>query len=466
MKPFYNDCLCISCAVAILPFFSLTDKNFSDLFHDPKSPLPSADDLNRLLSNVPDHFDHDLDDTDNMFLTNNQLDSYLTVQEARKLLSGKNEECSFSTMCVNVGSLTNPHNFTKFESLILGLDYQSHIIAVNETWEKPHATGQHMNLNGYVYISNPRVVSRGGGVGMYIKQSLIFTPYAELSIMHEKLFESLFVTMHFEGKRLICGTVYRPPRNDNLGLSGFFDSIKLVLGELIKTQSKCFLMGNLYFNLLDFSDKKIEQFTDITFNYNFHPLINKPTRITDSSSSAIDYTWTNVSNTGIKSGIIAHCVADHLPVIHASNLGKIKTNLVSHVRWYAVSNLRKFSASLENADLCNAKNQDNPDNCFKNLYDLLLEEFENFILLKESSKTTKHSEWYDRELRRLMLKKDRLSKKYLLRRDLTSKNQYHKTRSMYFHLIQLKKIEFYQKNFKNFHNNVKKTWQYINKSSW
>ena len=187
------------------------------MFHNLKLPLPSADDLNRLLSNVPNHFDHDLDDADNMFLTNNQLDSYLTVQEVHKLLSGKNEECSFSTMCVNVISLTNLLNFTIFESLISGLDYQPRIIAVNETWEKLHTTGQHMNLNGYLYISNPRVVSRGGGVAMYIKQSLIFTPYAELSIMHEKLFESLFVIIHFEGKRLICSTVYRPPRNDNLG---------------------------------------------------------------------------------------------------------------------------------------------------------------------------------------------------------------------------------------------------------
>ena len=110
MKTFYNDCLCISCAAATLPFFSLTDKDFSELFHDPKSPLPSADDLNRLLSNVPNHFDHDLDDADNMFLINNQLDSYLTVQEVHKLLSGKNEECSFSTICVNVRSLNNPHN--------------------------------------------------------------------------------------------------------------------------------------------------------------------------------------------------------------------------------------------------------------------------------------------------------------------------------------------------------------------
>ena len=97
------------------------------MFHDPKSPLPSADDLNRLVSNVPNHFDQDLDDVDNMFVSNNQLDSYSTVQEAHTLLSGKNEECSFSTMCAKVRSLTNPHNFTKFESLISGLDYQPHI---------------------------------------------------------------------------------------------------------------------------------------------------------------------------------------------------------------------------------------------------------------------------------------------------------------------------------------------------
>ena len=71
-------------------------------------------------------------------------------------------------MCVNVKSLTNPHNFAKFESLILGLDYQPQTIAVNATREKPHTASQNINLNAYVYVSNPRVVSRGGGVGMYI----------------------------------------------------------------------------------------------------------------------------------------------------------------------------------------------------------------------------------------------------------------------------------------------------------
>ena len=104
----------------------------------------------------------------------------------------------------------NPHNFSKFESLISGLDFQPHIIAVNETWGKPHPTGQFKNLQGYIYVSNPRVISRGGGVGMYMKKNIIFSPCPKLSIMHEKMFESLFINVHFEGRSLTCGTIYRP----------------------------------------------------------------------------------------------------------------------------------------------------------------------------------------------------------------------------------------------------------------
>ena len=129
----------------------------------------------------------------------------------------------------------NPHNFSKFESLISCLDFQPHIIAINETWEKPHLTGQFKNLLGYIYVSNSRVISRGGGVVMYIKKNTIFSPRPKISIMHEKMFESLFINVHFEGRSLTCGTIYRPPRNDTAGQTCFFEDVNLVFNELNKT---------------------------------------------------------------------------------------------------------------------------------------------------------------------------------------------------------------------------------------
>ena len=48
-----------------------------------------------------------------------------------------------------------------------------------------------------------------------------------------------------------------------------------------------------------------------------------------------------------------------------------------------------------------------------------------------------------------MLKKDRIYKKYLCKRDETFKSLYLKIRNRYFHLVKVKKKEFYQKKFLN-----------------
>ena len=459
----YNNWLCISCAAETLPFFSLTATEFTDLFSNPvlKVPLPSADELNNILLDATNCFDSDNDIDDNI-VQNNQIDTYFSVQQANALLHSRySNEDSFSTICVNVRSLINPHNFSKFESLISGLDFQ-HLIAVNETWEKPHTIGQHKNLNGYVYISNPRVVSRGGGVGMYIKQNLIFAPCPELSLMHEKSFEYLFVTIQFEGRRLICGTVYRPPRSDNLRLTCFFQNLNMVLTEISKTKNKCFIMGDFNFNLLNLLEKNTKMFTDAMFNNSFYPLINKPTRITDSHSSTIDHIWTNIMVTNITSGIIVHCVADHLPVLQVCKFGELKICSVPKTRSFALCNIQKFKSSLETADVSDIFDRTDPDSCFEMLYDLLFDEFDKNFPLTKPAKSNKRCEWYDLELRRLMLKKDRLYKKFLSRHDQASKTRYQKIRNQYFHLISVKKKKFYLQKFKNSHNNMKKTWQCIN----
>ena len=64
----------------------------------------------------------------------------------------------------------------------------------------------------------------------------------------------------------------------------------------------------------------------------------------------------------------------------------------------------------------------------------------------------------DRELRRLMLKKDRICKKYLSQHDETSKIMYLKIRNHCFHLVKVKKKEFYQKTILNLRHDFKQTW--------
>ena len=96
-------------------------------------------------------------------------DSYLSSNEAAILLKNSSEN-NFSSICINMRSLINPNNFTTFECLISALDFSPHIIAVNETWEKPNSTGQYKNLKNYIYLSNPHKNNKGGGVALYIKK--------------------------------------------------------------------------------------------------------------------------------------------------------------------------------------------------------------------------------------------------------------------------------------------------------
>ena len=80
-------------------------------------------------------------------------------------------------------------------------------------------------------------------------------------------------------------------------------------------------MGDFNIDLLNLNNQQTELFTNTMFSFNYYPLINKPTRLGETSSTAIDHIWTNITNTKVKSGIIVHNIADHFPVVQCSALG-------------------------------------------------------------------------------------------------------------------------------------------------
>ena len=77
-------------------------------------------------------------------------------------------------MCKYVRSLVNPINFTKFQCLVASLNFESDVIAVNETGEKPCSTSQYKSLQRYYYISNARSISKAGGVATYVKKNISY----------------------------------------------------------------------------------------------------------------------------------------------------------------------------------------------------------------------------------------------------------------------------------------------------
>ena len=78
----------------------------------------------------------------------------------------------------------------------------------------------------------------------------------------------------------------------------------------------CYICGDFNINLLkqDVS-KDTDIFINNIFSYGYYPLINRPTRITQSCATLIDNIFTNVKNYhDITSGIIISDVSYHLPI--------------------------------------------------------------------------------------------------------------------------------------------------------
>ena len=70
----------------------------------------------------------------------------------------------------------------------------------------------------------------------------------------------------------------------------------------------------------------IENFLNILYNNDMHPLINRPTRITPTTASLIDNIFTNVLTHQITSSIFVTGLADHYPICQITKSVPFKYN--------------------------------------------------------------------------------------------------------------------------------------------
>ena len=75
------------------------------------------------------------------------------------------------------------------------------------------------------------------------------------------------------------------------------------------------MAGDFNMNLRDFKqNKKVQNFLNIMFDHSMMSVINKPTRVTKNTATAIDHIFINsVTTTKFKTGIIKSDILDNFP---------------------------------------------------------------------------------------------------------------------------------------------------------
>ena len=240
--------------------------------------------------------------------------------DAKYLNSCNNAEKScLSFIHFNIRSIKK--NADKLQLCLQSLNTEFSVIGLTETWlsDNDSLLGIH-NIPGYTYIGNGRTGRSGGGVGVFIKDNLKYCIRKDMKLFNENV-ETIFLEIVSKRDKIVIGIIYRPPGRP---VRDFVNDLEPILFKISTEKKLGFLMGDFNINMLKNStDNSSTEFQQAMNSYSFFHLINKPTRITNQSSSLIDNIFVNNFNNVVMPGIFICDVSDHLPVFAFS---KLKSN--------------------------------------------------------------------------------------------------------------------------------------------
>ena len=129
----------------------------------------------------------------------------------------------------------------------------------------------------------------------------------DLSSVYEDGFQQLWVKVQCRSCKsfLICNT-YRPPNTP----TSCFESLTKSLTDALLLDLVIIVLGDLNCNLLT-SNSKANLLRDIISTFNLNQLIEKPTRVTETTKSLIDVIMSTNKNIVSHTDVLASSISDH-----------------------------------------------------------------------------------------------------------------------------------------------------------
>ena len=135
-------------------------------------------------------------------------------------------------MCLNARSIVNKRN----ELNIMVEDNDPHVIGITESWATPDISDAELGMTGYVMFRKDRIGRRGGGVILYIKESI--QAYEIKLEKQAECEEAVWCNIVTGNSTLTVGLVYRSPNISTDENEKIQNAIKEV------SKRDCIIMGD------------------------------------------------------------------------------------------------------------------------------------------------------------------------------------------------------------------------------
>ena len=194
------------------------------------------------------------------------------------------------------------------------------VTGLSETRFDNTCLSSELEIEGYDLVRSDRY-RRGGDIDWFVKNSISYNWKPNFCINAESIFIEIFLP---KSKPVLIGILYRPP--------GKYDLVNYLGRTFSKTNvfesQKCYLLGDININLLP-KDKEIfrykstntinkeiphltRSYLEFCFTYSLEQIITRPTRVTDQTTTPIDYILTRTHQTNVtQSRVVDLGLSDH-----------------------------------------------------------------------------------------------------------------------------------------------------------
>ena len=296
-----------------------------------------------------------------------------------KKIQRNTSESGIKCVCLNSRSIINK----KSELNIMVDDIKPHIIGITESWANNDITDAELGLEGYVMFRKDRIGKRGGGVLLYIKETI---PAYEVQLQEEAdCKEALWCNLVTGHTKITIGVVYRCP---NITIQNN-EKIHNAISEVCK--GDCIIMGDFNHGNIKWDSQQSTGVEDHTFlclvQDNFltqHVL--EPTRAARVLDIVLSSQKEFVDNVVIHEPLGS---SDHNQLHFNINIKSDKTKVKQCRRDFRSSNYEEIRKSLAIIDWNDNMNNKTATECLNIFRGELDRAIDNYVPMKKQGKRSK-----------------------------------------------------------------------------
>jgi len=436
-----------------LPFISVSDSEFDSLFGSWSDRIKNNQDLYDLLPN-PDKSD----ECDPDLMLSTPCSDYYSLSKLSKTINESGSK-KFTLFHCNIRSL--PKNLHILEDTLDSLDHKLNIIGISETKLNEFSI-VNVDIKSYHFFHTDSI-TKAGGAALYIAENLKAIPRPDIKF-NLNLVESCWSEINNGNKQkpIIVGCIYRHPKCDLVEFTNQSNSLLKVFNN----KYQIFILGDFNIDFLRINTHpQTEAYLNMIYANGLLPIVTKPTRITNHTSTLIDHIYTNTTISQITSGIAIADLSDHLPVFCIVNSDFTTTASNHHYRDYSNFKAEVFLAELNMISwdeilapykTLNEKTQD--------LISIISTVIDRHVPIKHATRSKQKlikKNWISSGILKSIKKKQKMYKSHFLSNDPNKKIEYKRYANILNNLKNKSKTDYYKQQFSKSKDNLKFTWKII-----